>query len=169
MNEAVVVVNESFDAETVGGERYTLHAQIRKLWLWQSAIFAAVVSLPGIFVSFFMGWPIAVLAVLVSIGIVLLSRRYGVAYLRTFRCVLLPDGLLLKRGVVWQSETFIPRPRIQHTDVNEGPIARHFGIATLKIFTAGTHVTDLEVEGLPKESALALRDRLLGRDGHDAL
>ena len=170
MSEAVLVAPAPFDAETLAGERFELHPRIRTLWRLQSIGLAASVTLPGLIpAAIFAGIYGVLLAALVATGIVLFSGSYRTAYLKTFRCVLLPDGLLLKRGVLWQTETFVPRPRIQHTDVDEGPIARHFGIATLKIFTAGTQIGQLQVEGLPRESALALRDRLLGRDGHDAV
>ena len=170
MSEAVLDAPAPFDAETLPGERFDLHPRIRSLWRLQSIALAASVTLPGLIpATIFAGIHGILLAALVAVGIVLLSHSYRAAYLRTFRCVLLPDGLLLRRGVLWQTETFVPRPRIQHTDVDEGPIARHFGIATLKIFTAGTQVGQLQVEGLPRDSALTLRDRLLGRDGHDAV
>ena len=63
----------------------------------------------------------------------------------------------------------MPRARIQHTDVDEGPIARRFGIATMKVFTAGSEVSELEIDGLSRADALALRDRLLGRTGADGV
>lgn len=75
------------------------------------------------------------------------------------------DGLLLRRGVWWRHEIFVPRARIQHTDVTEGPIARRFGIATLAVHTAGTRVQELDVEGLLPALALQLREDLLRRSG----
>jgi len=170
MSEAVAIAPAPFDAETLPGERFDLHPRIVSLWRMQSFALAASVTVPGLFpAAAFAGVYGILLAGVVAVAIVLYSAAYRRRYLETFRCVLLPDGLLLKRGVIWQTETFVPRPRIQHTDVHEGPIARHFGIATLKIFTAGTQVGQLQVDGLPRESALSLRDRLLGRDGHDAV
>ncbi|HET9482788.1 MAG TPA: PH domain-containing protein [Xanthomonadales bacterium] len=171
MSEVKAVYSaDSFDADAPGGESYALHPRVRTLWRLQALLLAAVVVLPGsIPVAVFAGRYGLLLSLAVALAVVVGSELHRRAYLKTFRCVLLPDGLLLKRGVLWQTETFVPRPRIQHTDVHEGPVARHFGIATLKVFTAGTHVGQLQVEGLPRESALALRDRLLGRDGHDAV
>ena len=170
MNEAVATVEPPFDADTMPGEHYALHPGVRTLWRIQSTILAAAITVPGIVaLSLAFGWYGPVLAVLVGIAIYLASVRYHAAYLARFRCVLLPDGLLIRRGVLWQGETFVPRPRIQHTDVDQGPIARRFGIAKLKVFTAGTQEGQLEVDGLRREDAIALRDKLLGRDGHDAV
>jgi uncharacterized protein len=170
MNEAVASVEPPFDADSLPGEHYALHPDIRKLWRIQSAIVAAVIAMPNIVIlSIVLGWYGPLVALLVGVAIYALSSRYHAAYLARFRCVLLPDGLLIRRGVLWQGETFVPRPRIQHTDVDQGPIARRFGIAKLKVFTAGTQLGQLEVDGLRREDAIALRDKLLGRDGHDAV
>ncbi len=75
----------------------------------------------------------------------------------------------MTRGVWWRNESFVPRSRIQHTDVNQGPLARRLGIASLLVHTAGTHLAHLGVNGLPHEAAIELRDRLLNRDGRDAV
>ena len=170
MTETLTLDPPAFDADTIGGEAFPLHPRVRTLWRLQALALAALVVLPGMPVTIvFAGLRGALLALGVAVAIVVFSESYRRAFARTFRCVLLPDGLLLRRGVIWQTETFVPRPRIQHTEVHEGPVARRFGIATLKIFTAGSQVGELAVAGLPRESALALRDRLLGRDGHDAV
>jgi hypothetical protein len=150
--------------------RFTLHPRVPTLWFIQSVVAVVVFSLAGALIAIGMGWWLALLAiVLADVLVVRLVGHYGRRYLATFRCELLDDGLRVARGVWWRSETFVPRARIQHTDVSEGPIARRFGIATLKVYTAGTHVGEIGVEGLARADAFALRDRLLGRTGHDAL
>jgi uncharacterized protein len=168
--DATLAVDEPLDAETVAGEAFPLHPRVHALWFWQSLFLAVPISLPGLIVGIASGTWLLVPAVL--LGAVLLVRLlagWRRRYAARFRCVLLPDGLLLRRGVWWRKESFVPRARIQHTDVDEGPIARRFGIATLKVFTAGSEVSELEVEGLAKPDALALRDRLLGRTGIDGV
>ncbi len=114
-------------------------------------------------------WLLALAAALVAGLLLLLSRHYYRRYATQFRCELTEDGLLVARGVWWRSEHFTPRSRIQHTEVKQGPIARHYEMATLKVYTAGTHLGELEVEGLAHADALSLRDHLLGRDGRDAV
>lgn len=145
-------------------QSFTLHPKVQHLWFWQSLIICGLISLPGLIGGLISGyWQISVAALLVASLLFALALRYVRRYAEGFRCTLEPDGLLVARGVWWHSETLIPRARIQHTDVQQGPIARHFGMATLKVFTAGTHVSETEVEGLVHEDALALRDQLLGR------
>jgi len=70
-------------------------------------------------------------------------------------------GLEIRRGVLWRSVTNVPRSRIQHTDVTQGPLARRFRLATLSIHTAGTEMAEIELEGLARPRAMRLRDELL--------
>ena len=73
------------------------------------------------------------------------------------------DGLEYARGRWWRHHVSIPRARIQHTDVTQGPVERRFGLGTLVIYTAGTEHAAVPIEGLPHATALALRDALLSR------
>jgi membrane protein YdbS with pleckstrin-like domain len=73
-------------------------------------------------------------------------------------------GLTIQDGVWWRTQTSLPRLRIQHSDVSQGPFQRRYGIATLKLYTAGSRYTKVELEGLRHEDALALRDRLVRRE-----
>ncbi len=149
---------------------FGLHPRVGELWFWQWLVVAVVVSLPGVIAGLVSGrWLLALLSILVGTLVLRLSIQYHRRALQRFYCALLPDGLRLRRGVWWQVETFVPRVRIQHTDVTQGPLARHYGMATLQVQTAGTQQAEIQVEGLPHADALALRDLLLGRDGHDAL
>ena len=48
---------------------------------------------------------------------------------------------------------------MQFVDLNEGPLDRWMGIASVKLHTAAA-TTDANIPGLPKEDAILLRDRL---------
>lgn len=69
-------------------------------------------------------------------------------------------GLQIRRGVLWRSHVFVPRSRIQHTDVSQGPLERRFGIASLVVHTAGTHNAATLLKGLDHERAAAARSVL---------
>jgi len=73
------------------------------------------------------------------------------------------DGLEYEHGWLWRHQISVPRSRIQHTDVTQGPYERRFGLATLVVYTAGTEHASIPIEGLSHETALALRDALLAR------
>jgi uncharacterized protein len=150
---------------TVGPE-FGLPPRVLALWFWQGAITAAALALPMALVSWQRGsWPLGVAALLLSVLLPLSLTLHGRAYARRFRCALMADGVLICRGVWWRSETFVPMARIQHTDLAQGPLARRFALATLKVFTAGADTGKIAVSDLAYHDALELRDRLLGR--HD--
>lgn len=77
-------------------------------------------------------------------------------------------GLQVRRGLVWKSEVLVPRTRVQHLDLERGPIERRFGLATLVVHTAGTRMHALRQHGFLDADAVALRDALLPEaDRHD--
>jgi membrane protein YdbS with pleckstrin-like domain len=73
------------------------------------------------------------------------------------------DGLRVRRGHYWRRETLVPRARVQHLDIERGPIERHFGLATLVVHTAGTRLSALRQPGFDEHDAEALRQALVPR------
>jgi membrane protein YdbS with pleckstrin-like domain len=69
-------------------------------------------------------------------------------------------GLRIWRGVYWRSVTHVPRSRVQHTDVSQGPIERQYGLGTLVVYTAGTDHARVMLPGLAHEVAMRVRDDL---------
>lgn len=63
-----------------------------------------------------------------------------------------------KTGLLFFSMTTVPFNRIQHCEMAQGPIARLFDLAAVKIYTAGGSSSDITVSGLSKERAQRLRD-----------
>lgn len=78
-------------------------------------------------------------------------------------------GMLIRQGVFWRREVSIPRSRVQHTDVTQGPIDRYLDLARLVIHTAGTHNASVTLAGLRHEDALAARDHLIESGGADGV
>lgn len=70
-------------------------------------------------------------------------------------------GLQVRRGLAWKSEILVPRSRVQHLDLERGPIERRHGLATLVVHTAGTRLYALRQSGFLDADAVALRDALL--------
>jgi membrane protein YdbS with pleckstrin-like domain len=79
------------------------------------------------------------------------------------------DGIEIRDGVLWRTVTNVPRSRVQHTDVSQGPLQRKYGLGTLVIHTAGTDHATVQLRGLDHGRALAIRDHLLPRQAHDAV
>jgi len=70
-------------------------------------------------------------------------------------------GLRIDSGVWWRSTVSVPRSRVQHTDVQQGPIDRGFELAALVVHTAGTQHASITLAGLAHADALTLRDFLI--------
>lgn len=76
----------------------------------------------------------------------------------------------IRRGVFWREIVSVPRSRVQHTDVSQGPLERTYGLGTLVVYTAGTDHAKVELHGLSYEAALQMREHLLvPREGGDAV
>lgn len=65
-----------------------------------------------------------------------------------------------KSGLFFKTLTTVPFARIQHIEIDEGPISRIFGLASLSVYTAGDSSDDLEIRGINKEKALQIKEFL---------
>lgn len=68
------------------------------------------------------------------------------------------DRLRVVRGLIFRSDTVVPFGRVQHIDVQQGPIERLYGLGTLVLHTAGNHNGSVSLPGLAHADALAMRD-----------
>ena len=103
------------------------------------------------------GWTgavwVPVLFVVAYIVIYLPMRRYA-----TRGYSLVEERLRVVRGVLFHADTVVPFGRVQHIDVNQGPLERAFGLATVTVHTAGSHNASVSLPGLAHENALAMRE-----------
>jgi membrane protein YdbS with pleckstrin-like domain len=97
-------------------------------------------------------WLPAVL-VIAYLVLYLPMRRYA-----TRGYSLAEERLRVVRGVLFHSDTVVPFGRVQHIDVDQGPLERGFGLATLTVHTAGSHNASVSLPGLAHEDALAMRE-----------
>lgn len=134
-----------------------------------AGIVGAIVALPilgggGIFLAIALaeGWA-ARLAIGTAwlVAAALAGAALGRLRWRRTRWRLDARGLQVKRGLVWHSEVLVPRTRVQHLDLERGPIERRYGLATLVVHTAGTRMHALRQSGFLDADAVALRDALL--------
>lgn len=68
-----------------------------------------------------------------------------------------------QKGVVWHVTKSLPYVRIQHIELETGPIERLFGLTTMKFFSAGGGGADLKISGLTEETAQQIRTYVLAR------
>ena len=68
-----------------------------------------------------------------------------------------------RSGLVFRKTVILPFNRVQHAEVASGPLQRHFGLASVKFYTAGGSSVDLKITGLESDRANDLRDHILAR------
>ncbi|MEO0462400.1 MAG: PH domain-containing protein [Pseudomonadota bacterium] len=79
------------------------------------------------------------------------------------------DRLRVVKGILWHSDTVVPFGRVQHIDVDQGPIERAYGIATLTLHTAGSHNASVHLPGLAHGDAVEIREEIRAHIKRDSL
>ena len=121
-----------------------------------AVVFLAADDLPG--------WARALFAlawVALTLALSAVSHRWPAVEHRHASYRVDERGIEIRRGVYWRQVIHVPRSRVQHTDVSQGPIERTFGLGTLVIYTAGTDHARVDLPGLEHATALQIRDYLL--------
>jgi membrane protein YdbS with pleckstrin-like domain len=102
-----------------------------------------------------------VVVILVLIGLlywtVLSVRRKGY--------VVRDKDIVFRSGVLWRSVTAVPFNRVQHVETSHSLLDRKFGLAALRLFTAGGSGADLKIPGLSADTAEQLRAYILEKVG----
>lgn len=117
--------------------------------------FLDVLELPWLSYVLLLLW-----AILFLLSMYFAGKRYEYAgyALREF-------DILHKHGFLFRSLTSLPFSRIQHSEISRGPIESAFGLATLRVFTAGGSGSDLAIEGLLHEEALRIKELITQKTG----
>jgi len=67
-----------------------------------------------------------------------------------------------RSGVLVRRVSTVPFVRVQHAQIRQGPVQRHYGIAMLEVNSAGP---DLKIHGLPVDIAEQLKALMVDRAG----
>jgi membrane protein YdbS with pleckstrin-like domain len=102
---------------------------------------------------------------LCSLAYIIWSIRRPVIAYRHASYRLDAQGIEIREGVIWRRVINVPRSRVQHIDVSQGPFERRHGIGTLSIYTAGVSHAMVSLPGLDHGVALRIRDYLLPQRG----
>lgn len=132
------------------------------LLLTGAAVFAVMVELMSAAVA-------ATAAVVPVLAIAAVNQMWPALAYRYAAWRLGARALEIRRGVLWRSVIVVPRSRIQHSDVSQGPLERRHGLGTLSVFTAGTKHALVRLHGLDHDRALAMREHLLRADEDDVI
>lgn len=137
------------------GYRQVLRVRAALFWLPLSiaAIIADRLLLPT---TPYAGLPSIIVPLLALLAVMVVpDRRY-----RRLGYALHPKLLQVVRGWLFHIDTFVPLIRVQHIDVNRGPLDKIFDTATLVVHTAGTHNSVVTLPGLHPDKASAIRDEI---------
>jgi membrane protein YdbS with pleckstrin-like domain len=158
------------------GQPQRLHPAIRKVWqigtLFGGLVLAAVLA--GVEYLFIVrhvdAWPLAFPVIGPGLGLLktgvgwtLAGRQY-----ERWTYTLREHDLVLNYGVFWRTRRCVARDRVQHLDINSGPLDRRFGLVQVSIYAAGALGGIGSIPGMTPESAEALREALLTRTAENA-
>jgi membrane protein YdbS with pleckstrin-like domain len=129
------------------------------------AVIAVVAGLSGGLLAF---WPLLAWTTLAGL-LAWWAQAWPPVIYRHASYVVAPEGIEIRRGVIWRVIINVPRSRVQHTDVSQGPLERSSELGTLVIYTAGTDEASVQLPGLPHPFALRIRDHLLPRAADDVV
>ena len=80
---------------------------------------------------------------------------------RVIRYALREHDIIMQSGLFWKKEIIQPLKRVQHVEVTRGPLDKRFGIANVKLFSAGTGLSTFRIPGLEESLAERIRQYVL--------
>ncbi|PRO66863.1 PH domain-containing protein [Alkalicoccus urumqiensis] len=107
-------------------------------------------------------WDLPLWIMYILIGGVVLLGLFDIIFMqrwkwKRWKYAVYEDEVELLRGVIIRERVIIPMIRVQHVDTRQGPLLRHYGLASVTISTAATiH----EIPGLKEADADELRDSI---------
>lgn len=168
------------DAETIGDTFRQLdprYVTVQRMTGWVMfaivmaawALVFAIVRFPGEAGLRLVVWVVGIAGALAAPPLIWLATAWPSLSYRHYAYRIDESGLEIRAGVFFRRVTTVPRSRVQHTDVAQGPIERRFGLGRLVVYTAGTQHARVSLPGLEHGDAIRIRDTLLPKDGTDAV
>lgn len=138
----------------------SLNPRIQHVWVATSVIIGAILSavIYGVLTSFMNINAVMVLPVLVLLPG--LMAVYSVYRYRNWGFKVEDDHLDVNHGVLWKISMVVPYVRVQHIDTNRGPLERVLGLASLRVYTAGSKGADIRIPGLRRDRAEEIQEDL---------
>lgn len=102
-------------------------------------------------------WIVIGIAV-IPVGVLLALLAYW--QYRNFTFHVDGDDLIIHKGVIFKDRTVISADRIQTIKIVENVVQRILGLVALKVDTAGSSGSELEIPALERKAAMALKDLL---------
>ncbi|MCB9285530.1 MAG: PH domain-containing protein [Lewinellaceae bacterium] len=119
--------------------------------LFSIAFLLLLSTLPPVFSAWWWLWILIILATGFGLGYFLrwlILKQYEVE-----GYALRQRDIIHQHGYWWRSQTTVPYARVQHVEITQGPIAKQFGLSTIRIYTAGGSSSDLNISGIELDEA----------------
>lgn len=137
----------------------SLNSNIRNLWVLTSLLIGMVIG--GIFAVFsYAALQMALVSGIVFMVPPLLMTVYSLKRYRNWFFQVNEDYLEINHGVLRKVSAVIPYVRVQHIDTNRGPLERVLGLASVRVYTAGSKGADMRIPGLSRERAERMQEDL---------
>jgi len=113
--------------------------------------------------------PLVLLYILLALILlrIVLSYIFAVKGFRHKAYAVRGRDVVYKSGWLWRTMVTIPFNRVQHLQVDQGPLERKMKLARLKIFTAGGQSSDLTIPGLRPETARRIKQFIVSKTSED--
>ena len=146
---------------------YARQVLIQNALVWASLCLLSLI--PAVLLIFVFGTPVAVvlgsLVPLIPLTLANLLTPLAVRRAKTAGFALREHDIAFRRGVFFRKVIILPYGRVQHAHLSSGPLQRRFGLASLKLYTAGASGIDLQIDGLTAQQAATLREHVTARTG----
>ena len=171
----MVFSNHQIDIDSLPSYASVEFIQLEKKYLsfrLISTVILWLILLIGMIIGFSLGelWQIPYLP-LVSLMVwgigFLISLLLTIWGVRVKAYALREKDIIYRSGLIWRSITTIPFNRIQHIEINSGPIERSFNLTRLKVFTAGGSGSDLTIPGLLPEISQEIKSYIIKQSALD--
>jgi len=140
-------------------QRYYTVITYYKVFYW--FILFLITLIVAILNSKFHSWVMAGITMAVFALFCFLNFRLSYLNFKNKAYAIREHDILFQTGWINKSLHVCPFNRIQHCTVNAGVFERDLGISKLKIYSAGSNGSDIEIPGLTQEQANSMRDLIM--------
>ncbi len=142
-----------------------MHASLKKQLLLKTSITLGIIGAVALTIQLGKGITLAPLWIQIPMFVIVAATLLVWPFISVPRrgYALRKHDIAYKSGVLVSTITTIPFDRIQHVETSRGPLDRHYGTSTLKLFTAGGSKGDLNIDGMDMDIAEHVRGFLLNR------
>jgi uncharacterized protein len=148
-----------------------LNPRYHTLLKTESLIFSLIVLL-GCAVLFFFAPSVRVFPLNIGLIVLVITLTGMITYMgfnawKNKGYALRQHDILFKTGIFFKSTLIVAFNRVQHAEIQQGPIDRWFVLSSVTLYTAGGSASDLTIPGLSPEDAAAIKNHIMKKMSSD--